>query len=218
MHVPSLEEDDTIAILLGSTSRDESTWGSEDRAFALEGWNLLKWVADIDGLVDRSGYGLDDVFAVLDKAFDEMEPKYRTIFMLLTVYMLHNTSPRKVSQWLALCCNEEIEYIEKAVNDLKKASFIEKFEAEIRIHDLYIEFAQCKAKMMGRWLWWKGDQSSARGLISQDNAGFELAKLEQSMHRSPSQIARFHPQNLFVLQLVGVNNMSRLDLGWMNSL
>ncbi|GLJ41686.1 hypothetical protein SUGI_0862800 [Cryptomeria japonica] len=38
-----------------------------------------------DGLVDRSGYGLDDVFAALGKASDDMHPIYRTVFMLLSL-------------------------------------------------------------------------------------------------------------------------------------
>ncbi|GLJ42237.1 hypothetical protein SUGI_0874290 [Cryptomeria japonica] len=182
------------------------------------GSNLSKWVAEIDGMVDGSGDGLDEVFTVLCKAFDDMDPIYQTIFILLTVYRLPNMSPHKVTEWLAINCNEEIKYIKKAVKDLMKKAFIENFEAEIRIHDLYIEFAQSKAKRMERWLWWKGDGPSTRGLISKSNVGFELAKLEQCMHRSPSQIARMYLQNLSVLQLVGVQNMAKIDLGRMNSL
>ncbi|XP_057821864.2 uncharacterized protein LOC131034411 isoform X2 [Cryptomeria japonica] len=186
--------------------------------FSKYGSNLAKWVTEIDGLVDQSGYGLDDVFAVLGKAFDDIRPKYRTIFMLLTVYMLPNMSPDKVTLWLAIICNEEISFVEKAVEDLCKKAFIEEFEPEIRIHDLYIEFAQSKAKEMGRWLWWKGDGRSTRGLISQENGGFELAKLEQCVYRSPTQIAPKYLKNLLVLQLIGVQNMRKLDLGRMDSL
>ncbi|GLJ41682.1 hypothetical protein SUGI_0862720 [Cryptomeria japonica] len=186
--------------------------------FGKYGWSLQKWVAEIDGWVDRSGYGLDDVFAVLTKAFDDMHPKYRTVFMLLTVYMPPNMSSHKVIEWLAINCNEEISFIKKAVQDLCKKAFIEEYVPGIRIHDLYNEFAQGKAKEMGKWLWWKGDQRSTRGLSSQDNSGFELVKLEDCKYRSPSQIAFKYLKNVLALQLVGVQNMSKLDLGSMNSL
>ncbi|XP_059066515.1 disease resistance protein L6-like [Cryptomeria japonica] len=186
--------------------------------FAKYGTSLQKWVAEIDGLVDRAGYGLYDVFAVLSKAFDDIQPKYRTVFMLLTVYMLPSMSSHKVTEWLAINCNEEISFIEKAVEDLCKKAFIEESVPAIRIHDLYIEFAQSKAKEMGKWLWWKGDPRSTRGLSSQDKEGFELVKLEDYRYRSPSQIALKSVQNVKALLLVGVKNMSKLDLGPMNSL
>ncbi|XP_059066932.1 uncharacterized protein LOC131030144 isoform X1 [Cryptomeria japonica] len=255
MHVPSLDKDDAVAILLESTSLEESKLGAKNKALALKcakrgslkelscdtvrrggtfhplalkafgshlfgkySSNLSKWVAEIDDLVDPSGYGLDTVFNLLDKAFHDMGPKYRTIFMLLTIYGPLNVSPHNVIEWLAISCNEEIEFIEKAVEDLCKKAFIEEFEHEIRIHDLYFEFAQCKAKEMGRWLWWKGDGRSTRGLISRDKAGFELVKLERCMYRIPSQIAPKFLKNLLVLQLVGVPNMRKLDLGGMDNL
>ncbi|XP_059075740.1 uncharacterized protein LOC131875444 [Cryptomeria japonica] len=243
MRVPSLNKDEAIGILLESISLEESGLGTEEKSFALMcankcffkeigcdtgafhplalkafgghlnskyGPTLSKWVAEIDDF--------DDVFAVLGKAFHDMDPKYRTVFMLLTIYTLPDMSTHKVTEWLAIICNEEMEYIEKAVNDLRKMAFIENFEPEIRIHELYIEFAHDKVKRMGRWLWWKGDESSTRGLISQDQAGFELVKLEHSMYRSPSQIATKYLKNLLVLQLVGVRNIRTLDFSRMDSL
>ncbi|GLJ55887.1 hypothetical protein SUGI_1199960 [Cryptomeria japonica] len=105
--------------------------------FSKCGSNLSKWVYELDGL--------DGMFAVLGKVFDEMDPKYRSIFMLLTVYMLPNLSPHKVTEWLAIKCNEDIKFIEKAVEDLCKNGFIEEIEPEIRIHDLLKEFAEIKA-------------------------------------------------------------------------
>ncbi|XP_059066657.1 disease resistance protein Roq1-like [Cryptomeria japonica] len=185
--------------------------------FSKYGFDLSKWAAEMDGMVDRALDGLDEVFAVLGKAFDDMPAKYRTIFMLLTVYMLPNMSSHKVSRWLAINCNEEISFIEKAVEDLRKKAFIEEYKPEVRIHDLYIEFAQSKANEMGRWLWWKkeDDQCSTRGLIAEDNTGFELAKLEECMYR---KIAPRYLGNLFVLQLVDVQNVSKLDLGPMDRL
>ncbi|GLJ42240.1 hypothetical protein SUGI_0874330 [Cryptomeria japonica] len=181
------------------------------------GSNLSKWVAEIDCTVDGYGDGLVEVFSVLHKAFSCMHPKYRTIFMLLTVYMLPNMTPGKVKEWLAINCNEEISFIEKAVENLCKKAFIEEFEPEIRIHDLYVEFAQSKANEMERWLWWKkkDDQCSRRGLIAQDSAGFELAKLQQCRYRT---IAPDYLRNLLVLQLVDVHNLIKLDLGQMNKL
>ncbi|XP_059065928.1 disease resistance-like protein DSC2 isoform X1 [Cryptomeria japonica] len=186
--------------------------------FGKYGLRLQKWVAEIDGLVNPSGYGLADVLAVLGKAFDGMIPKYRTIFMLLTVYMLLNMSSHTVTEWLAINCNEEISFVEKAVKDLCNKAFIEESVPGIRIHDLYFEFARSKANEMGRWLWWKGDLDSTRGLSSQDREGFEVVKLEQCKYRSPSQIASKYLQNVLALQLVGVQKMSKLDLGPMNSL
>ncbi|XP_059069046.1 disease resistance protein RPS4B-like [Cryptomeria japonica] len=186
--------------------------------FSKYGSQLSKWVAEIKSLEDRSGYGLNDLLAVLGKGFDDMCPEYRTIFLLLTVYMLPNMSPHKVTEWLAINCNKEILFIQKAVEDLCKMSFIEEFGPEIHIHDLYIEFAESKANEMGRWLWWKGDPRSTRGLISSEGTGFELAKLEKCMHRRPSQIAPQDLQNLLLLQLVDVKNMSKLDLSRMGRL
>ncbi|GLJ45616.1 hypothetical protein SUGI_0960210 [Cryptomeria japonica] len=218
MRVPCLDEDNAIAILLERTSPEESTLGADDKAFALKcanrrsfkessfdsgrrgrtfhplalkafgshlfvkyGSTLSKWVAEIDGLVDPSGYGLDGVFAVLDKAFDDLVPKYRTIFMLLTIYILPNMSSDNVTEWLAISCNEEIEQIKKAVADL------------------------C-------------DGRSTIQFISGDNEGFELAKLELCMRRSPSQIAPESLKNLLVLQLIGLQHMYKLDLCPMNRL
>ncbi|XP_059066937.1 uncharacterized protein LOC131030145 [Cryptomeria japonica] len=255
MRVPSLDEDDAIAVLLERTSPEESTLGAEDRTFALKcanrcsfkeiscdigrrgrkfhplalkafgghlfskyGSTLSKWVAEIDGMVEPSGYGLDGVLSVLDKAFDDMGPKYRTIFMLLTIYIPLNMSLHNVFEWLAMSCNEEIEFIVEAVNDLCRKAFIEESEPEIRIHDLYFEFAQSKAKEMGRWLCWKGDEHSTRGFIPHGNAGFELVKLEGCLRRSPSEIASKFLENVLVLQLVGVQNMNKLDLGQMEGL
>ncbi|GLJ42310.1 hypothetical protein SUGI_0875990 [Cryptomeria japonica] len=186
--------------------------------FSKYGPHLSKWVAEIEGWVDRRGYGLDDLFDLLGKAFDNMRPEYRTIFMLLTLYMPPNMSLHKVTVWLAMILNKEIWFIEKAVEDLCKKAFIEETGLEIRIHDLYVEFAQSKANEMRRWLWWKGGPRSIRGLISEENAGFELAKLEQCMHQRLSQIAPHDLQNLLVLQLVGVQNMSKLALGGMGRL
>ncbi|XP_057845436.1 disease resistance protein RML1A [Cryptomeria japonica] len=186
--------------------------------FSKYGPHLSKWVAEIEGWVDRRGYGLDDLLDLLGKAFDNMRPEYRTIFMLLTLYMPPNMSLHKVTVWLAMILNKEIWFIEKAVEDLCKKAFIEESGLEIRIHDLYVEFAQSKANEMRRWLWWKGDPRSIRGLISEENAGFELARLEQCMHQRLSQIAPHDLQNLLVLQLVGVQNMSKLALGGMGRL
>ncbi|GLJ42327.1 hypothetical protein SUGI_0876510 [Cryptomeria japonica] len=170
--------------------------------FSKYGPHLSKWAGEIEGWVNRCSYGLDDLLAVLGKAFDSMRSEYRTIFMLLTLYMPPRMSPHKVTEWLAMVLNKEISFIEKAVEDLCKMALIEEFASKIRIHDLYIEFAQSKANEMGRWLWWKGDLCSTRWLISQHNAGFELAKLEQCKHRRPSQITPHDLQNLLVLQLV----------------
>ena len=78
--------------------------------------NLSKWVAEIDGFTVGSSVGLDDVFTMLDKAFDDMNPKYRNICMLLTVCMLPKISPHEATEWLAINCNEEIGDIEKAVS------------------------------------------------------------------------------------------------------
>ncbi|GLJ42318.1 hypothetical protein SUGI_0876170 [Cryptomeria japonica] len=186
--------------------------------FNNHGLQLSKWVAEIEGWVDRCGYGLDDLFALLRKPFDNMCPEYRTIFMLLTLYMPPDMSPHKVTEWLAMIVNKEISFIEKAVEDLCKKAFIEESRPKIRIHDLYVELAQSKAVEMGRWLWWMGDRRSTRGLISKDNAGFELAKLEQCMHQRLSQIALNNLQNLLVLQLIGVQKMRKLDLGGMGCL
>ncbi|GLJ41967.1 hypothetical protein SUGI_0868820 [Cryptomeria japonica] len=242
MHVPSLEVDEAIAILLERTSVVDSTLGAEDKAFVLKcvnrcsfycessrrfqplalkalgchlstkyGSNFSKWVGDIDG------YGLQDVFAVLGEAFNAMSPVYRTIFMLLTVYMLPNMSPDKVTEWLAITCNEEISFINKAVEDLCKKAFIEEFEPEIRIHDLCIEFAQSTANEMRRWLWWKGN-SGRRSLISKHKRGFELGKLEHCGNRNASDIDHRDLKNLWLLQLVGVQNMSELDFSAMRRL
>ncbi|GLJ41916.1 hypothetical protein SUGI_0867830 [Cryptomeria japonica] len=187
--------------------------------FSKYGSHLSKWVAEIDDMVDRPGDGLDEVFVLLGKAFDDVRSEYRTIFILLTVYMLPNMSTQKVTEWLAIICNKEILFIEKAVEDLCKKAFIEEFGPEIRIHDLYIEFARSKANEMRRWLWWKGDPPSTRGLLSsEDNAGFELAKLEQCNRRRPSQIVPQDLQNLWLLQLLGVRTESTLDLGKMGRL
>ncbi|XP_059065488.1 uncharacterized protein LOC131052748 isoform X2 [Cryptomeria japonica] len=184
--------------------------------FSKYGSNLSKWAAEVDGMVDKALDGLDEVFALLGKAFDDMPAKYRTIFMLLTVYMLPNMSVDKVIEWMAINCNAKITFIEKAVQDLREAAFIEEFEPEIRIHDLYIEFAQSKADKMERWLWWKEDlQYDPRGLISEDKDGFELAKLEQCRYET---IELEYVGNLFVLQLVDVQDMSTVDLGPMNKL
>ncbi|XP_057845451.2 disease resistance protein ADR2 isoform X1 [Cryptomeria japonica] len=253
MRVPSLKEEEAIAIFLERTSVEESTLGAEDKAYAVKcakrcsfkevggrgrtfhplalkafgghlfskyGRHLSKWAAEIESWVDRCGYGLDDVLAVLGRAFDNMPPEYCTIFMLLTLYMPPNMSPHKVTEWLAMICNKEISFTEKAIEDLCKAAFIEEYGPEIRLHDLYIEFAQSKANEMGRWLWWKGDPCSTRGLISQHSAGFELAKLEQCMYRRPLQIPPDDRQNLLVLQLVDVENMrmEKLDMGGMGRL
>ncbi|GLJ41970.1 hypothetical protein SUGI_0868880 [Cryptomeria japonica] len=252
MHVPSLEEEEAIAILLEKAFPEVSTLGAEvkdcvlkcanrclfrcdtvrrgrtfhplalkafgSHLFSKYDCNLSEWVADIDGLQDRSGYGLDDVFNALRNAFDDMHPKYRTIFMLLTIYMPPNMSPHKVTEWLAIICNQEISFVNKAVEDLCKKAFIEEFEPEIRIHDLYIEFAQSTADKMRKWLLWKGDGSSRRALISEDQAGFELAKLEQCTHREPSEMEPSDLKNLLLLQLVGVQNMSQLDFSPMRRL
>ncbi|XP_057868045.1 disease resistance protein ADR2-like [Cryptomeria japonica] len=237
MRVPRLKQVEAIAILLERASVEVSTLGAEDKAFAVKcadrcsfkevdrregtfhplalkafgghlfsnyGPHLSKWLAEIEGWVDPCGYGLDDLLALLGKAFDNMRPRYRTIFMLLTLYMPPNISPHKVIDWL--------------VEDLCKKAFIEESGPEIRIHDLYIEFAQSKANEMGKWLWWKEDSRSTRGLMSEDNSGFELAKLEQCMHQRLSQIAPRDLKNLLVLQLVGVQNMSKLPLGGMGCL
>ncbi|GLJ41919.1 hypothetical protein SUGI_0867920 [Cryptomeria japonica] len=83
--------------------------------FSKYGSYLSKWVAEIEGLVDRPGYGLDDMLAVLGEAFDNMRPEYRTIVMLLTVYKLPDMSTQKVIEWLAIICNKEIVFIEKAL-------------------------------------------------------------------------------------------------------
>ncbi|XP_059066676.1 disease resistance protein RUN1-like [Cryptomeria japonica] len=186
--------------------------------FNNHGLQLSKWVAEIEGWVDRCGYGLDKLLALLGKAFDNMCPEYRTIFMLLTLYLPPDMSPHKVTEWLAMIVNKEISFIEKAVEDLCKKAFIEESRPKIRIHDLYVEFAQSKADEMGRWLWWMGDPRSTRGLISKDNAGFELAKFEQCMHQRLSQIALNNLQNLLVLQLIGVQKMTKLDLDGMGCL
>ncbi|GLJ42323.1 hypothetical protein SUGI_0876300 [Cryptomeria japonica] len=186
--------------------------------FTKYGPHLSKWVCEIKSWVDRCGYGLDDLLAVLGKAFDNMCPEYRMIFMLLTLYMPPNMSPNKVTEWLAIILNKDIPSIEKAVDDLCQKAFIEESIPGIRIHDLYFEFAQSKAKEMGRWLWWKGDQHSTRGLISEENAGFDLVKLEQCMCLRSLQIAHRDLQNLLVLQLVGVQNMNKLVLGEMGCL
>ncbi|XP_057845456.2 uncharacterized protein LOC131054850 [Cryptomeria japonica] len=252
MRVPGLKEEEAIAILLERTSVEESTLGTEDKAFAVKcaadrclfkeigrgegtfhplalktfgshlftkyGPHLSKWVCEIKSWVDRCGYGLDDLFAVLGKAFDNMCPEYRMIFMLLTLYIPPNMSPNKVTEWLAIILNKDTPSIEKAVEDLCKKAFIEESIPGIRIHDLYFEFAQSKAKEMGRWLWWKGDQHSTRGLISEENAGFDLVKLEQCMYLRSFQIAHHDLQNLLVLQLVGVQKMNKLALGGMGRL
>ncbi|GLJ42312.1 hypothetical protein SUGI_0876010 [Cryptomeria japonica] len=179
---------------------------------------LSNWVSDIEGWVDRCGYGLDDLLALLGKTFDNMCPEYRTIFMLLTLYIPPHMSHHIVNQWLAMILNKEISFIEKAVEDLCKKSFTEESGPQIRIHDLYVEFAQSKANEMRSWLCRKGDPRSTRRLISEDNAGFELAKLEQCMHLRTSQIAPHDLQSMLVLELIDVENMSKLDMGGMGRL
>ncbi|GLJ42330.1 hypothetical protein SUGI_0876560 [Cryptomeria japonica] len=193
MRVPGLEEEEAIGILLERTCVEESTLGAEDKAFAVKcaktdvcskskyGPHLSKWVCDIEGWVDRCGYGLDDLLAVLGKAFDDLRLEYRTIFMLLTLYMPANMSPHKVTKWLAMILNKEITFIEKAVEDLCKKAFIKESIPGIRIHDLYFEFAQ-----------------------------MHVSKIVPD--RPPDL------QNVLVLQLVGVQNMSKLALGGMGRL
>ncbi|GLJ41971.1 hypothetical protein SUGI_0868910 [Cryptomeria japonica] len=110
MHVPSLEVDEAIAILLERTSVVESTLGAEDKAFVLKCLNRCsfycessrrfqplplkaldchlstKYGSNFSKWVDDiDGYGFQDVFAVLAEAFNAMPPVYCTIFMLLTV-------------------------------------------------------------------------------------------------------------------------------------
>ncbi|XP_057868041.1 putative disease resistance protein At3g14460 [Cryptomeria japonica] len=84
--------------------------------FSKYGPHLSKWAGEIEGWINRSSYGLDDLLAVLGKAFDSTRPEYRTIFMLLTLYMPTRMSPHKVTEWLAMVLNKEISFIEKAVS------------------------------------------------------------------------------------------------------
>ncbi|GLJ42238.1 hypothetical protein SUGI_0874310 [Cryptomeria japonica] len=114
--------------------------------FSKQGSDLSKWDAEIDDHADRAGDGLNSVFAVLNKVFDDMDPKHRIIFMLLTRDLEPKLSFNEVLEWLAGKCNEEIKYIEEAVENLCQSAFIEGIEPEIRIHDLFKEFAQIKAK------------------------------------------------------------------------
>ncbi|GLJ45613.1 hypothetical protein SUGI_0960130 [Cryptomeria japonica] len=149
-----------------------------------------------------------------------MDPKYQTIFMLLTVYMPPNMSPHKVAEWLAVTCKEEIDFIEKAVEDLWQKAFIEEIKPKFRIHDLYMEFAQSKTRKMGRWLWCKRDLiiSEAEGsLFSGDEGRFELAKLEHCQHQDLSLIGDRYVKNLWALQVAG-NEISNLRLSSMKNI
>ncbi|GLJ42239.1 hypothetical protein SUGI_0874320 [Cryptomeria japonica] len=179
MRVPSLTDEEAIAILLESTFPEESAFGVEDRLFALRcanrcsfteetgfaptfhplalktfgrhliskhRWDLSYCVPEIHGFEDGTRDDLDDVFSVLEKAFDDMDPKHRNIIMLLTVDELQKHSSQKVVEWLAIYCNNDINYIKEAVEDLWKYGFIEKTEHQIRIHELIDEIAQNKIK------------------------------------------------------------------------
>ncbi|XP_059065486.1 uncharacterized protein LOC131059016 isoform X2 [Cryptomeria japonica] len=156
--------------------------------FSKYGAHLSQWVAEADGLVFGSGDGLIDVFIVLDKAFDYMDPRYRIIFMLLTLYFQPIMSPLKVNESLAITCMEKIEYIEKAVQDLRQKGFIEEIEPEIRIHELYVEFAQSKARKMKTWLWCNRD----------------LVTSEYCQHLDLSTIGDEFIKNLWALEIVDV--------------
>ncbi|XP_059067798.1 uncharacterized protein LOC131855891 [Cryptomeria japonica] len=190
--------------------------------FSKYGSDLSKWVPELDVLVAGKGVGLDDMFTVLDKVFEDMDPRYQTIFMLLSVYIPPNMSPLKVAEWLAVNCKEEIDFIEEAVEDLVQKGFIEEIKPEIRIHDLYAEFAQSKARKMVRWLWCKGDPttSEARGvLISEDGGGFELIKLEYCQNQDLSKIGDKYVNNLWALQVVAAcKEMNNLGLSSMKNI
>ncbi|XP_059066826.1 uncharacterized protein LOC131069298 [Cryptomeria japonica] len=169
------------------------------------GIDLSQWVAEADGLVFGSCDGLDDVFIVLDKVLDYMDPKHRTIFMLLSIYLVSIMSPLEVTEWLAITCREEIEYIEKAVEDLWQKGFLEEIEPEIHIHNLHMEFARSKARKMKRWVWCKRDLATSEagaGLFSEDEAGFELVNLDYYEHLDLSAIGDKYVKNLWALQVV----------------
>ncbi|XP_059066664.1 disease resistance protein RRS1B [Cryptomeria japonica] len=179
--------------------------------FSKYGSDLSTWAAEIDGMVDRAGDGLDEVFVVLKKAFDYMNPKYRTIFMLLTLYMQPNMPPLKVNEWLAITCKEEIEYIENAVKALLEKAFIEEIKPEIRIQNVYLEFALSQARKMKRWLWYKDDL-----VTSEAEEGLELANVEYYQHLDLSKIGTECVKNLWALQVVdGKKEMCNLGISLM---
>ncbi|KAH9303271.1 hypothetical protein KI387_014854, partial [Taxus chinensis] len=179
--------------------------------------DLSRWISELSDFPKAGSRDLEDVLAVLEKAYLDLGFKYQTIFMLLSVYMPPKMSSEKVFEWLAIICNTEIDCIHKAVEDLMQKAFIERVEPEVRIHNLLVEFAQNKASKMEKWLWVKGNMDSLRQLISEDVGGFELIKFEDCTYRTPSMVRRKFLTNLLSLQLVDMENLSKLDLSSMDN-
>ncbi|GLJ45621.1 hypothetical protein SUGI_0960330 [Cryptomeria japonica] len=149
MHVPRLEKEEAIAILLERMYVKIPELGAEQRGYALKcanrcsfkenkdsaptfhplalkalgrhlfskhGTDLSKWVAEIDGFTNRAADGLDGMFVVLEKAFDDMDPRYRRIVVFLATHMPQNKSSDNVVKWVTTNCNEELCYIKEAVS------------------------------------------------------------------------------------------------------
>ena len=73
----------------------------ENKEYCL--WNNLE-IVEIEAMVHWPGDILKEVFVVLGKNFADMPAKYRTIFILLDVYMLVNMSVNKVIKWMEINC------------------------------------------------------------------------------------------------------------------